>query len=132
MIAAPSLENEPSNGPPTILVVEDVVLTRLVVADQLRTHGFTVIEVSNADQAMRILKAPVKVDLVFIDIHLVGSSLDGFGLGRWVRDNKPEAKVLFTSGEGSARGPGGETVLPKPYRYEELLRRIRAVLALDP
>jgi CheY-like chemotaxis protein len=132
MNAAQGIDDEPSNKqPPTILVVDDVVLARMVAASQLRHHGFTVIEASSADEAMRILNAPVKVDLVFADVNLEGSSLDGFGLGRWVRDNKPGTKVLLTSGEVSAPGPGGETLLAKPYKYEELLRLVRALLAAD-
>jgi CheY-like chemotaxis protein len=131
MNAAQGIENEPSNKQlPTILVVDDVVLARMVAASQLRHHGFTVIEVSSADEAMRILEAPVKVDLVFADVNLEGSSLDGFGLGRWVRDHKPGIKVLLTSGIRSP-DPDGDTLLPKPYKYEELLRRVRALLAPD-
>jgi DNA-binding response OmpR family regulator len=132
MNAAQDIDDKPSNKqPPTILVVDDVVLARMVAASQLRHHGFVVIEVSSADEAMRILDAPVKVDLVFADVNLEGSSLDGFGLGRWVRDNKPGMKVLLTSGEVRSPGSGGETVLPKPYKYEELVRRVRALLASD-
>jgi CheY-like chemotaxis protein len=131
MHAAP--EDEPSiERPPTILVVDDVVLARMVAASQLRHHGFGVIEVSNADEAMRMLDAPAQVDLVFTDVHLEGSSLDGFELGRWVSDNKPGIKVLLTSGVVGSPGPDGETLLPKPYKYEELVRRIRVLLALEP
>ena len=112
-------------------MVDDVVLARMVAASQLRHHGFGVIEVSSAEEAMRILGAPVKVDLVFADINLEGSSLDGFALGRWIVDNKPGVKILLTSGVVRSPGPGGETLLPKPYKYEELLRRVRALLAID-
>ena len=132
MNAAQGIEEEPSSKePPTILVVDDVVLARMVAASQLRHHGFAVIEVSSAEEAMRVLNAAVKVDLVFADINLEGSSLDGYELGRWVRENKPGTKLLFTSGVVRSPGPDGETVLPKPYKYEELLRRIRALLAAD-
>jgi CheY-like chemotaxis protein len=132
MNAAQDIDDKPSNKqPPTILVVDDVVLARMVAASQLRHHGFVVIEVSSADEAMRILDAPVKVDLVFADVNLEGSSLDGFGLGRWVRDNKPGMKVLLTSGVVRSPAPDDETVLPKPYKYEELVRRVRALLASD-
>jgi CheY-like chemotaxis protein len=131
MNATQGIEDEPSGKQPTILVVDDVVLARMVAASQLRHHGFAVIEVSSADEALRILDAPVKVALVFADVHLEGSSLDGFGLGRWVRDNRPDTKVLLTSGVVGSRGPENETVLPKPYKYEELVQRIRALLALD-
>ena len=130
MNTAQGIEGEPAGAPSsTILVVDDVVLARMVAASQLRHHGFAVIEVSSADEAMQILNAPVQVDLVFADINLEGSSLDGFELGRWVRENKPEMKVLLTSGEVPL--PGGEAFLPKPYKYEELLRRVRTLLELD-
>ena len=116
---------------PTILVVDDVVLARMVAASQLRHHGFTVIEVSSADEAMRILEAAVNVDLVFADVNLEGSSLDGFGLSRWVRDNKPGMKVLLTSGVVDSPAPGGETLLSKPYKYDELVPCIRALLVSE-
>jgi len=132
MNAAQGIEDESSGKQlPTILVVDDVVLARMVAASQLRHHGFTVIEVSSADEAMRILEAPVKVDLVFADVNLEGSSLDGFGLSRWVRDNKPGMKVLLTSGVARSPEPGGEAVLAKPYKCDELVRRVRALLASE-
>jgi CheY-like chemotaxis protein len=132
MNSAQGIDDEPaSKQSATILVVDDVVLARMVAASQLRHHGFAVIEVSSADEAMRILNAPVEVDLVFADVNLEGSSLDGFGLGRWVRDNKPGMKVLLTSGVVRSPAPDDEAVLPKPYKYEELVRRIRALLASD-
>lgn len=132
MNAAPGNHDEPANKrQPTILVVEDVVLVRLVVAEQLRYHGFAVIEVSSADEAIRILTARVKADLVFSDVHLLGSSMDGFGLGRWIKDQRPEIKVLLSSGEVPSPGPDGEVLLVKPYKYPELVRRIRDLLALD-
>ena len=132
MNVAQGVEDESvSKAPSTILVVDDVVLARMVAASQLRYDGFAVIEVSSADEAMRNLNAPVKVDLVFADVNLEGSSLDGFGLGRWVRDNKPGMKVLLTSGVVDSPAPDGETLLPKPYKYDELVRCIRALLASD-
>jgi CheY-like chemotaxis protein len=132
MNTAPGNHDEPADKQqPTIVVVEDVVLVRLVVAEQLRYHGFAVIEVSSADEAIRILTARVKADLVFSDVHLVGSSMDGFGLRRWIKDQRPEIKVLLASGEVPSPGPDGEVLLVKPYKYPELVRRIRDLLTPD-
>ncbi len=131
MNAAKSLHDAPL-GPATILVVEDVVLVRLVVAEQLRQAGFTVVEATTADEAIRLLGAPLHVDLVFSDIHLPGSSLDGFELTRWIADKRPEVKVLLTSGQVPSPGPGGEELLVKPYKYPELIRRLRGLLQLPP
>jgi CheY-like chemotaxis protein len=133
MNAAKSVYDEPSGKEKrTILVVEDVVLVRLVVAEQLRQAGFDVIEASTADEAMRLLGAPVQIDLVFSDIELLGSSLDGFGLARWIADRRPDVKVLLTSGQVPSPGPDGEDLLVKPYRYPELIERLRVLLSLPP
>ncbi len=133
MNAAKSLYDEPSGqAKHTILVVEDVVLVRLVVSEQLRQAGFEVIEATTADEAIRLLGAALHIDLVFSDIHLTGSSLDGFGLTRWIAEKRPEVKVLLTSGQVPSPGPGGEELLVKPYRYPELIQRLRVLLQLPP
>lgn len=132
MNAAKSVSDEPAGKARyTILVVEDVVLVRLVAAEQLRHAGFDVIEASTADEAMRLLGAPLQIDLVFSDVQLQGSSLDGFGLARWIADRRPGTKVLLTSGQVPSPGPGGEELLVKPYKYPELIQRLRMLLPPD-
>ena len=42
---------------PTILVVEDEVLVRLWVTDELRGNGFTVLEATNGDEALQVLNS---------------------------------------------------------------------------
>jgi CheY-like chemotaxis protein len=128
MNAAKRLYDEPS-AKRTILVVEDVVLVRLVVAEQLRQAGFDVIEARTADEAIRLLGAPLPIDLVFSDIHLPGSSLDGFELARWITDRRPGMKVLLTSGQVPSPGPDGEDLLVKPYKYPELIQRLHGLLS---
>ena len=39
----------------TILVVEDEVLVRMMIADELRNAGYTVLEASSADEALEVL-----------------------------------------------------------------------------
>jgi CheY-like chemotaxis protein len=117
---------------PTILVVEDDILIRLVTSDYLRDNGFVVIEASNADEAVRLLKASEVIDLVFSDINMPGE-MDGFGLADWIAQNQPHLKVMLTSGvarHDPATGPASQApLLPKPYRQEELIRRLRVMLA---
>jgi len=40
---------------PTVLIVEDEVLIRLLMADELRSQGIHVLEASNAEEALTIL-----------------------------------------------------------------------------
>ncbi|MBA1154685.1 response regulator [Microvirga mediterraneensis] len=119
---------------PTVLVVEDEVLIRLVIADYLRECGYRVHEAVNAEEAVSILQSPeVSVDVVFSDVEMPGS-MDGFGLARWIRTNKPGTEVILTSGaERSAdiaatlceAGP----LLKKPYPSKDVVDRIKQLTA---
>lgn len=134
MNAAHNSVGEPvAAPPPTILVVEDDVLVRNLVAAYLRECGFDVIEANSADEAIRVLQADVAVDIVFSDIQMPGS-MDGFGLVRWVRRERPRLKVILTSGAAHTAKAAGDLcehgpILAKPYDHAELERHIRGLLA---
>ena len=119
---------------PTVLVVEDEVLIRLVIADYLRDCGYKVHEAVSGEEAIAILQAPeVSIDVVFSDVEMPGS-MDGFALARWVRANKPGMEVILTSGiERSAdiaatlceAGP----LMKKPYSSQDVVDRLRQLAA---
>jgi CheY-like chemotaxis protein len=118
---------------PVVLIVEDEVLVRMVVAEYLRDCGFMVIEAGSAQEALALFKADIDVDAVFSDIQMPGE-MDGFGLARWLRQHRPEVKVILTSGAASAAHKAADLchdgpLLPKPYDSEEVERRIRQLLA---
>jgi DNA-binding response OmpR family regulator len=126
---------EPVSAPPqTILVVEDEVLIRLVIAEYLRECGYRVHEAAHADEAIAVLESPdVKIDIVFSDVLMPGS-MDGFGLARWVRANRPKIDVVLTSGiERSAEIAGmlceAGPLLEKPYEPQSVVDRIKILLA---
>ena len=118
----------------TVLVVEDEVLIRLVIADYLRECGYRVYEAVNASEALAMLQAPeVSIDIVFSDVQMPGD-MDGFGLAQWIRSNKPSVQVILTSGvERSANiaatlceaGP----LLDKPYPPQDVVARIKQLVA---
>jgi two-component system, response regulator PdtaR len=124
-----------TNGPdaaakrPTVLVVEDEVLIRLMIADNLRTEGLTVIEAANADEALTILRSDIAVHLLFTDVAMPGS-MDGLGLAEHARAMRPELKILVTSG----RAPKWPTrnvadgFFGKPYDVARVVERITALL----
>jgi CheY-like chemotaxis protein len=122
-------ETEPT---PTVLVVDDDVLIRMVIADYLRECGFRVVEAANADEAVAVLEA-TPVDAVFSDVHMPGS-MNGFGLAALVRQRYPGVAVTLTSGITRKADAAGELcmdgpLLAKPYEPAEVERRIRALLA---
>jgi DNA-binding response OmpR family regulator len=119
--------------PPSILVVEDDVLIRSVVSMFLRDCGFQVVEAGTADEAIRVLEAGIAVDIVFSDVNMPGS-LDGVGLAKWLRRERPGLRIILTSGVPRQASEAGELFehgpfLAKPYDHAELERRIRALLA---
>lgn len=121
--------------PPTVLVVEDEVLVRMLICDFLRDCGFRVIEAANADEATRVLSTGDPVDVVFTDIHMPGT-LDGFGLAKWIRAERPGVKVILTSGLARTVEAAGDLcdhgpVMAKPYDLQEVERRIRQHLARE-
>jgi CheY-like chemotaxis protein len=133
-IASKSLTPEPTTSSPTVLVVEDEVLIRLVIADYLRECGYRVHEAANAAEAVAVLESgTVAIDIVFSDVLMPGD-MDGFGLARWVRSHQPNVRVILTSSvERSAdiaatlceAGP----LLEKPYEPHGVVDRIRQLIA---
>jgi CheY-like chemotaxis protein len=118
---------------PTVLVVADEVLVRMAVSDYLRECGYNVVETSDADEAIEVMKAEVTVDVVFSDIAMSGS-LDGFGLAHWIRRERPDIEVVLTSSIARSAKAASELCeagprLAKPYEHADLERRIRTLLA---
>lgn len=113
-----------------ILVVEDEVLTRAFIAEELRLVGFRVIEADRADDALTYIKAAVEqVDLVFSDIQTPGS-LDGLQLAEILRDKYPDIPVVLTSGNAPSGHVGiVEAFVPKPYDVTQTIALMSAILA---
>lgn len=133
MGAADIAHNSKPDARPTVLVVEDEILVRMEIADFLRDCGFRVVEASNADDAMRVLRKTEIIHAVFSDVHMPGS-LDGFGLAQWVRRERPGVKVILTSGVAKTVEAAGDLcdegpLMAKPYDPKEVERRIRQLLA---
>jgi CheY-like chemotaxis protein len=120
----------------TVLVVEDEVLLRLVVAEYPRDCGYKVIEAADADEAVVVLKqSDLQVDVLFSDIDMP-CSMDGFALAQWTRANRPGLDVILTGTVPRAvnaavdlceQGP-----MPKPYEPRSVHDRIRPLLASRP
>lgn len=117
----------------TILVVEDEVLLRLALSEELRMRGYEVVEAASADEARSLVLAGVTFDLVITDITMPGE-LDGAGLAKWLIESNVEAPVMLTSGLPSALDqarklcPTAKAFIPKPYAHDDVLNQIDAAL----
>ena len=128
-----SAVGELPRGRETLLVVEDNAEVRTTAVEILRMLGYRVLEASNGRQALEQFLRHPEIALVFSDVMLPGGLL-GPQLVQKLREHRPELKVLMTSGFSESgvmsRGvlDGSIELLPKPYRVEDLARRIRAKL----
>jgi len=130
-VAAAFVVNDtaPDAQRPSVLVVEDDVLLRLITADDLRAAGYNVVEASSADEAMTVLDSAVPVDLVLTDIRMPGS-MDGLALAAIVRQRWPDLKIVVASGErpGQAALAVADAFLPKPYDSAAILARLKTLM----
>ena len=112
---------------PAVLVVEDEILIRMAISDQIADGGFTVYEAGNADQAIRMLEAHPDIRLLFTDIDMPGS-MDGLKLARAVRDRWPPVKIVLTSGHVKIRQeelPVEGRFFAKPYDAAKIVSTLR-------
>ncbi len=79
-----------------ILVVEDEVMIRMLIADVLREEGYGVIEAACGDEGMEILASGQDVDLVITDVRMPGV-IDGIELAAHAKQLSPERPVVMVS-----------------------------------
>lgn len=116
-----------------ILVVEDNDSLRIAVERQLRFLGHEVVSVRSGQSAILMLNEDPGINLIFTDIVLPGR-MSGIDLVAQVQESRPSMHVLFTSGWVDASPRAQEVIadrrhfLAKPYRFDELSRKIQEVL----
>ncbi len=121
-------------GSETILVVEDDEGVRAAVIDMLSELGYSVLKAGNAEQALTILESGAPLDLLFTDVVMPGS-IKTRELARRAQELHPGIQVLFTSGYTqnaivhNGRLDDGVQLLSKPYRRDELARKLRMLLS---
>lgn len=117
-----------------ILVVEDELLIRLVILDELTRAGFQVCEAANGDQAAAFIEEPpAEFSLLVTDIHMPGR-LDGIQVARRMCTRFPAVPILYTTGRLDALAHvksacPNQHVLAKPFAPSELLALVRQLLA---
>jgi CheY-like chemotaxis protein len=117
----------------TVLVVEDNPGVRDLTARRLGALGYRVLTAENGPAAITVLSSGETVHLVFSDVVMAGG-MSGVGLARWLKENRPDVKVLLSSGFADMAQDEAATglalrLLRKPYKQAELARALREVLA---
>ena len=111
---------------PDILIVDDESDIRELVAGILQDEGFGARTARDSDDALAAIKTR-RPSLVFLDIWLQGSRLDGLQLLSAVKEENPELPVVMISGHGnietavSAIKLGAYDFIEKPFKADRLV-----------
>lgn len=122
-----------TTGRETILVVEDDTDVRLTTVDMLTQLGYRVLTAANGEAALALMSSDTPIDLLFTDVIMPGA-IKGSELATRAAQRVPPLPVLLVSGytrdeiAHDGRLPPGVALLGKPYRREDLARRVRSVL----
>lgn len=119
---------------PTILVVDDSRLMR-VAARKILKNDFDVLEASDGEEALDVLRDAPAVSLVMSDLSM--PNLDGLGLLKRLRESESEQTsslpVIIVTGaeddDGSknkALSAGASDFITKPFESVQLLARAKA------
>ncbi len=109
-----------------ILVVDDEVDIRELVAGILEDEGYVVRTAGNADDALNAIESR-RPQLVLLDIWLEGSRLDGLALLDVIKANHPDLPVVMISGHGNietavaAIKQGAYDFIEKPFNADRLV-----------
>ncbi|HLN07465.1 MAG TPA: response regulator, partial [Xanthobacteraceae bacterium] len=109
-----------------ILIVDDEADIRELVAGILQDEGFDARTARNSDEALAAVAAR-RPSLLFLDIWLQGSKLDGLQLLDVVKVDHPELPVVMISGHGnietavSAIKLGAYDFIEKPFKADRLV-----------
>ncbi|WP_446686734.1 response regulator [Paraburkholderia dipogonis] len=120
-------------GGETILVVEDDADVRLTAVEMLAQLGYKVLTASSGDAAIEFIDSDVPIDLLFTDVVMPGK-IKSVELAQRAAARSPAVPTLFTSGYARdeivhhGKLDAGITLLSKPYRRDDLARKVRGVL----
>jgi len=117
----------------TILLVEDEAIVRDLVRRVLQASGYTVLEATNGDEAIRLAhEHHGLIHLLLADVVLPG--LSGPEIADLLANTRPRLPILFMSGyaQDSVERYGlsltSHTFLQKPFTPLSLLNRVRDAL----
>jgi two-component system cell cycle response regulator CpdR len=121
----------------SILVLDDNDNFRRVVVRVLQRAGYAVTDISNANEAITLLKSNTPFELLITDITMPHSQPNGIAVGNVAKQKRRSIKIIYITGD-PRQVPSGfidvrETpLLEKPIKLEALLAAVENTLGGQP
>lgn len=118
---------------PKVLIIDDDITIRKLIAHHLLLNNYKVIEAKDADEGFSSLHDH-NIDLVLCDVSL--GKMDGFTFCQKVRENKNYTYVpfMFVTAKNTlqdktkALDVGGDDFITKPFDVQELLIKVKSLI----
>ncbi|HEY6583833.1 MAG TPA: response regulator [Gaiellaceae bacterium] len=110
----------------TVLVIDDDPSLRLLCRVNLELEGYAVLEAGSVAQAEAALDNG-GVDVILLDMHL--GNEQGTTLIPKIEERGLGSSVALLTGSPGSQLPVGATVIPKPFRIDELTGTVRQLAA---
>lgn len=109
-----------------ILIVDDEIEVRTLIAEVLEDEGYAVMQAENELIAMHLIKNH-KFDLIFLDLWMDNNDVAGLDILKKIKKINPNLYVIMVSGHGSidtaitAIKCGAYDFIEKPFTIDRLL-----------
>jgi DNA-binding response OmpR family regulator len=117
-----------------LLIIEDEADFANALARGLRKQGYAVDITTDGEQGLELAEVN-EYDLLILDLNLPG--MDGLDICRQLRSKQPHLLILMLTARSRLEDKvagldlGADDYLVKPFHFEELSARIRALLRRD-
>jgi DNA-binding NtrC family response regulator len=120
-----------------VLIAEDETQVLVLAESYLQEQGHQTLSASTAAEALAIIESTEDVDVLFTDIGLKGDLEAGLELASKAIEQRPDLKVLYTTGQNVTDGMKalfvkGAAMLVKPYTVEQLLTSFSVHFGIGP
>lgn len=116
-----------------ILIIDDDIAVREVLADILRTGTHQVESAGSGEEALNLFSCG-EFDLVFTDLGMPG--MNGWQVARGIKSMRPGTPVGLITGWGASieatelAQHGVDLIVPKPFRFEQVLDLVDEAISL--
>ncbi|MDR0919604.1 MAG: response regulator transcription factor [Oscillospiraceae bacterium] len=116
-----------------ILICDDHAEIRDFVVINLTRAGYTVVDVSNGEDALKVYEQTPDFDVVLLDVMMPPPGIDGFQVCKALRDKNPLLGIIMLTAKSQEFDKvnglmlGADDYITKPFSPSELLARIDAI-----
>lgn len=121
--------DSPAQTEKIILLADDEIMLRDILAELLESYGYQVIGVNNGSEVLKVLTEEIKVDLLIIDYKM--PEMDGLTCIKKIQELGIDVPVILSTGSTSGQADKDfdklkiSSVLAKPYEFDRMLAEVK-------